>query len=774
MKDDKKRESKKDKLRESALEYHRAAPAGKLGIHATKPMANQHDLALAYSPGVAFACEEIAASPDEAAFLTSRGNLVAVVTNGTAILGLGALGPLAAKPVMEGKAVLFKKFSGIDVFDIEIDERDPDKLVEIIASLEPTFGGINLEDIKAPECFYIEKKLKERLKIPVFHDDQHGTAIIVGAAVINGLKIVGKDIAKVRLAASGAGAAAIACLDLLVGLGMDRKNIFITDSKGVVWQGRDENMDLSKARYAQDTSARKLDDIMDGVDIFLGLSGPGVLSQDMVKKMADKPIILALANPDPEILPEDALAVRPDAIMATGRSDYPNQVNNVLCFPYIFRGALDVGATTINDEMKIACVQAIADLATVEPSDIVAKAYGGSNLRFGPEYLIPKPFDPRLIVRIAPAVAKAAMDSGVATRKIADMKVYRQKLLQFIFQTGTLMNPVFDQAKQDPKRVVYAEGEERNVLQAVQQVVDEGIARPILIGRPNVIEKRIAELGLRLKAEQDFEVVSPLYDKRFNQYWKHYHELMGRKGVSPAEAKTTLRTKNTVIAAIMVMRNEADAMLCGSEGSYISHLRYIREIIGLADDVSSLATVTAVVLPSGLFFLGDTHVTINPNAKQIVEKALLAAKTVQRFGIKPRIALLSHSNFGSRNNKSSRKMRIAAQMLRELDQNLVVEGEMHADAAMSEEIRNLIYPGSKLKGKANVLIMPNIDAAHITYNLLNMVGGGVTVGPILVGTAKPAHILTTSTTVRGIINMTALSVVEAQEMVKQDGQMNLY
>lgn len=774
MTDDKKRESKKDKLRERALEYHRAAPCGKLGIHATKPMANQHDLALAYSPGVAFACEEIARSADEAAYLTSRGNLVAVVTNGTAILGLGALGPLAAKPVMEGKAVLFKKFSGIDVFDIEIDERDPDKLVEIIASLEPTFGGINLEDIKAPECFYIEQKLKERLNIPVFHDDQHGTAIIVGAAVLNGLRIVGKDIAKVRLAASGAGAAAIACLDLLVGLGMDQKNIFISDSKGVVWKGRDENMDPSKARYAQETKARKLDDIMDGVDIFLGLSGPGVLSQDMVKKMAEQPIILALANPDPEILPEDALAVRPDAIMATGRSDYPNQVNNVLCFPYIFRGALDVGATTINDEMKIACVQAIADLATVEPSDIVAKAYGGSNLRFGPEYLIPKPFDPRLIVRIAPAVAKAAMDSGVATRKIGDMKAYRQKLLQFIFQTGTLMNPVFDQAKQDPKRVVYAEGEERNVLQAVQQVVDEGIARPILIGRPNVIEKRIAELGLRLKAEQDFEVVSPLYDKRFNQYWKHYHELMGRKGVSPAEAKTTLRTKNTVIAAIMVMRNEADALLCGSEGSYISHLRYIREIIGLANDVSSLATVTAVVLPSGLFFLGDTHVTINPTAKQIVEKAVLAAKTVQRFGIKPRIALLSHSNFGSRNNKSSRKMRIAAQMLRELDQNLVVEGEMHADAAMSEEIRNLIYPGSKLKGKANVLIMPNIDAAHITYNLLNMVGGGVTVGPILVGTAKPAHILTTSTTVRGIINMTALSVVEAQEMAKQDGQMNLY
>ncbi|MGK0297658.1 MAG: malate dehydrogenase (oxaloacetate-decarboxylating)(NADP+) [Gammaproteobacteria bacterium] len=760
-------EEKKEKLRESALEYHRSYPPGKLAIQATKPLANQHDLALAYTPGVAIACEEIEKSPEQAAFMTSRANLVAVITNGTAVLGLGAIGPLAAKPVMEGKAVLFKKFSGIDVFDIEIDERDPDKLVEIIASLEPTFGGINLEDIKAPECFMVEQKLKERLKIPVFHDDQHGTAIIVGAAVINGLRIVNKDIGKVKLAGSGAGAAAIACLDLLVGLGMKRENIFISDSRGIIWEGRDENMDPSKARYAQKTDARVLDDVMEGADIFLGLSGPGVVNKEMVRKMAKQPIILALSNPDPEILPEDALEVRPDAIMATGRSDYPNQVNNVLCFPYIFRGALDVGATTINDEMKIACVHAIADLATVEPSDIVAKAYGGSNLKFGPDYLIPKPFDPRLIVRIAPAVAKAAMESGVATREIPDLKVYRQKLLQFIFQTGTLMNPVFDQAKHDPKKVVYAEGEHRNVLQAVQQVVDEGIAIPILIGRPNIITKRIKELGLRIQEGKDFEIVSPLYDKRFNLYWKMYHELMGRNGVSPAEAKTIVRTKNTVIAALMLKRNEVDAMLCGAEGRFINHLRYIREIIDMQKGVSSLATVIAVVLPSGLFFLCDTHVTPNPTVDEIVANTLLAAKTVQEFGIKPRIALLSHSSFGSRNNRAARKMRQATQILRDMDTNLVVEGEMHADAALSDEIRNSAFPNSRLKGKANLFIMPNIDAAHITYNLLKMVGGGVTVGPILVGNTRPAHILTSSVTVRGIINMTALAVVEAQDQIDQ-------
>jgi malate dehydrogenase (oxaloacetate-decarboxylating)(NADP+) len=759
--------SKKDKLRESALEYHRSHPPGKLAIAATKPLTNQHDLSLAYSPGVASACEEIVRDPEQAAYMTSRANLVAVVTNGTAVLGLGPIGPLASKPVMEGKAVLFKKFSGIDVFDIEIDERDPDKLVDIIASLEPTFGGINLEDIKAPECFLVEKKLKERLNIPVFHDDQHGTAIIVGAAVINGLRIVKKDIDKVKLAGSGAGASAIACLELLVHLGMKRENIFISDSKGVIYEGRDENMVPSKARFAQKTDARVLDDVMEGADIFLGLSGPGTVTKAMVSKMANDPIILALANPDPEILPEDVLEVRPDAIMATGRSDYPNQVNNVLCFPYIFRGALDVGATTINDEMKIACVQAIADLATVEPSDVVAKAYGGSNLQFGRDYLIPKPFDPRLIVKIAPAVAKAAMESGVATRSIPDLKAYRQKLLQFIFQTGTLMNPVFDQAKRDPKKIVYAEGEERNVLQAVQQVVDEGIAIPVLIGRPNIITKRINELGLRIREGKDFEIVSPHYDKRFNQYWKMYHELMGRNGVSPAEAKTIVRTKNTVIAALMLKRNEVDGMLCGAEGRFINHLRYVREIIDMQVGVLSLATVIAVVLPSGLFFLCDTHVTPNPTVDEIVKNTLLAAKTVQQFGIKPRIALLSHSSFGSRNNRAARKMRKATQILRDMDTNLVVEGEMHADAAISDEIRNSAFPNSRLKGKANLFIMPNIDAAHITYNLLKMVGGGVTVGPILVGNTRPAHILTSSVTVRGIINMTALAVVEAQDHLDQ-------
>jgi malate dehydrogenase (oxaloacetate-decarboxylating)(NADP+) len=759
--------SKKDKLRESALEYHRSHPPGKLAIAATKPLTNQHDLSLAYSPGVASACEEIVRDPEQAAYMTSRANLVAVVTNGTAVLGLGPIGPLASKPVMEGKAVLFKKFSGIDVFDIEIDERDPDKLVDIIASLEPTFGGINLEDIKAPECFLVEKKLKERLNIPVFHDDQHGTAIIVGAAVINGLRIVKKDIDKVKLAGSGAGASAIACLELLVHLGMKRENIFISDSKGVIYEGRDENMVPSKARFAQKTDARVLDDVMEGADIFLGLSGPGTVTKAMVSKMANDPIILALANPDPEILPEDVLEVRPDAIMATGRSDYPNQVNNVLCFPYIFRGALDVGATTINDEMKIACVQAIADLATVEPSDVVAKAYGGSNLQFGRDYLIPKPFDPRLIVKIAPAVAKAAMESGVATRSIPDLKAYRQKLLQFIFQTGTLMNPVFDQAKRDPKKIVYAEGEERNVLQAVQQVVDEGIAIPVLIGRPNIITKRINELGLRIREGKDFEIVSPHYDKRFNQYWKMYHELMGRNGVSPAEAKTIVRTKNTVIAALMLKRNEVDGMLCGAEGRFINHLRYVREIIDMQVGVLSLATVIAVVLPSGLFFLCDTHVTPNPTVDEIVKNTLLAAKTVQQFGIKPRIALLSHSSFGSRNNRAARKMRKATQILRDMDTNLVVEGEMHADAAISDEIRNSAFPNSRLKGKANLFIMPNIDAAHITYNLLKMVGGGVTVGPILVGNTRPAHILTSSVTVRGIINMTALAVVEAQNHLDQ-------
>ena len=771
----KKNNNQKENLRERALEYHRNYPPGKIGIHATKPLANQHDLSLAYSPGVAAACEAIVESPNQAPLLTSRGNLVAVITNGTAVLGLGPIGPLAAKPVMEGKAVLFKKFSGIDVFDIEIDEKDPDKLVDIIASLESTFGGINLEDIKAPECFQVERKLKERLKIPIFHDDQHGTAIIVGAAVLNGLKIVNKDIKQVKLVASGAGAAAIACLDLLVSLGMLKKNITIFDSRGIVFEGRDSPMDPSKKRYAQKkSSARKLAEVIKGADIFLGLSGPGVLTQGMIKKMGKEPLILALANPIPEILPELAKKARPDVIIATGRSDYPNQVNNVLCFPYIFRGALDVGATAINEEMKIACVNAIAELATIEPSDIVAKAYGGSSLKFGPDYLIPKPFDPRLIVRIAPAVAKAAMESGVATRRIDDLKVYRQKLLQFVFQTGTLMNPVFDQAKKDPKRVVYAEGEDRKTLQAVQQIVDEGIAIPILVGRPEVIVNRINELALRIKPGQDFKVVNPLHDERYREYWLRYHELMGRKGVSPGQAKYIVRTQNTVIAALLLKCGEADAMLCGTEGPFNGHLQHIQEIIDRDEGVSALSAVTVIVLPGGMFFLSDTHVSIDPTAEEIVEKTLLAAKIVRQFGIKPRIALLSHSNFGTRHNESSRKMRRAAQLLKALDQNLVVEGEMRADAALSEELRNFIFPDSQLKGRANLLMMPNIDAANISYNMLKMLRDSVTIGPIIVGTSKPAHVLTSSVAVRGIINMTALSVVEAQELHRDPKQIDMY
>ena len=763
----------KDELRESALEYHRSDPPGKLAVQATKPLANQHDLALAYSPGVAIACEEIAAEPGQASRLTTRGNLVAVVTNGTAVLGLGAIGPLAAKPVMEGKAVLFKKFSGIDVFDLEIDESDPQRLVDIIASLEPTFGGINLEDIKAPECFIVEKKLRERLNIPVFHDDQHGTAIIVGAAIKNGLRLVDKNIEDVKLVASGAGAAALACLNLLCSMGLRKENITVTDIAGVVYKGRKEEMDIYKAEYEQHTDARALADVIAGADIFLGLSAPGVLKTEMVELMADKPLILALANPTPEILPEEVKAVRPDAIMATGRSDYPNQVNNVLCFPYIFRGALDVGATTINEEMKLACVQAIADLAMAETSEIVARAYGGGDLKFGPEYLIPKPFDPRLIVRVAPAVAKAAMESGVATRPIEDFKVYRQKLIHFVFQTGFLMKPIFEQAKQQLKRIVYAEGEEQRVLQAMQQVVEEGLAYPVLIGRPEVIESRLEDLGIRLKAGQDFEIVNPLYDKRYYEYWNHYHELMGRKGVSQAEAKTVVRTQSTVIAALMLNRGEVDAMLCGTVGPFKGHLQYVEDIIGRVDSVRDFSTIIALVLASGTFFVCDTHVSSNPTAEEVAEMTLLASETVRHFGIKPRIALLSHSNFGSRDTDSSKKMREALKLLQQQDSQLVVEGEMHADAALSEEIRNLAFANSRLKGKANMLVMPNLDAANISYNLLRMLGGGVSIGPMLIGAAKPVHILTTAATVRGLVNMTALAVVEAQQRSETNKQIEL-
>jgi len=763
----------KEKLRDAALEYHRNPPPGKLAIRPTKPLANQYDLALAYSPGVAAACEEIVRDPLQAPQLTSRGNLVAVVTNGSAVLGLGPIGPLAAKPVMEGKAVLFRKFAGIDVFDLEINESDPDRLVDIIASLESGFGGINLEDIKAPECFIVERKLRERLSIPVFHDDQHGTAIIVGAAMLNALRVVEKDIAEVRMVVSGAGAAALSCLGLLTRMGMPLEHIIVTDKFGVVYKGREQEMDPFKAVYATETKLRRLDQVIEGADVFLGLSAPNVLDRGMVAKMADRPVVFALANPEPEILPDEVKAVRPDAVIATGRSDYPNQVNNVLCFPYIFRGALDAGATAINEEMELAAVHAIADLAMAEPSDIVARAYGGSDLKFGPEYLIPKPFDPRLIVRVAPAVARAAMDSGVAVRPIEDFKAYRQKLMQFIFQTGTLMHPVFEQAKQAPKRIVYAEGEERNILSAVQQVVDEGMARPVLIGRPRVIEKRIAELNLRLQPGRDFDAVDIHHDERFYDYWNHYHDLLGRRGISPSEAKHIIRTEPTAIAALMVRRGEADGLLCGSVGPFVNHLRHLDQIIDRQEGISDIATVSALVLPSGTFFLCDTHVTPDPSAEKIVEMTILAAQTVQRFGIKPRIALLSHSNFGTRHNPSAAKMRQAVRMLHEHAPNLSLDGEMHADSALSEEIRSRALINSRLRGMANLWILPNLDAANIAYNLLKMLGGGVSIGPLLVGTSKPVHIITSAATVRGIVNMTALTVVEAQDRAAQPDQIEL-
>ncbi|MCP1673326.1 malate dehydrogenase (oxaloacetate-decarboxylating)(NADP+) [Natronocella acetinitrilica] len=749
-----------EELRESALEYHRLPTPGKLTITPTKPLATQRDLALAYSPGVAYACEAIAADPAEAANLTTRGNLVAVITNGTAVLGLGAIGPLAAKPVMEGKGVLFKKFSGIDVFDIEIDERDPDKLVEIIASLEPTFGGVNLEDIKAPECFIVEEKLRERMNIPVFHDDQHGTAITTAAAIRNGLRVVGKDIGDVTLVCSGAGAAAIACLDLLVGLGMKREHIMVLDSKGVIHTGRDK-LDHRKAGYARDTEARSLDDAMEDADIFLGLSGPGILKPAMVKKMAARPLILALANPNPEILPEDAQAVRPDAVIATGRSDYPNQVNNVLCFPFIFRGALDVGATTINDEMKLACVEAIAGLAMQESSDVVVAAYGGKPLQFGPDYLIPKPFDPRLISRIAPAVAKAAMDSGVATRPIEDFNAYRLRLNQFVFQSGLVMKPIFEQARSNPKRVVYAEGEQERVLRAVQAIVDDGLAKPVLIGRRKVLEMRVERLGLRLRPDEDFEICDPEDDPRYREYWTLYHSLMERRGITPDQARNIVRTRNTVIAALMVYRGEADAMLCGIDGRYTRQLAHIESVLGKRPGVRNLAAMSALIVPKGTFFLCDTYVNQSPTAQQIAEMTILAADEVRRFGLTPRVALLSHSSFGSSDSESATKMREALKLIEARDPSLEVEGEMHGDAALSEEIRNRIFPNARFKGRANLLILPTLDASNIAFNLLKVMNEGVSVGPILLGTNKPAHILTPSVTTRGLINMTALSAVEA-------------
>ncbi|MFC7331533.1 NADP-dependent malic enzyme [Rhodocista pekingensis] len=758
-----------DTFRDAALDYHRLPTPGKISVTATKPLATQRDLALAYSPGVAAACEAIVADPAEASRVTARGNLVAVITNGTAVLGLGPIGPLAAKPVMEGKGVLFKKFAGIDVFDIEINETDPDRLVDIIAALEPTFGGINLEDIKAPECFLVERRLRERLKIPVFHDDQHGTAIIVAAAILNALDLTGRDIRTVKLVASGAGAAALACLDLLVDLGMPVENIWVSDIAGVVYEGRRELMDERKARYAKRTEARRLGEIIDGADIFLGLSAPRVLAAEMVARMADRPIVLALANPTPEIMPEEVRAVRPDAIIATGRSDYANQVNNVLCFPFIFRGALDVGATVINEAMKIAAVHAIARLAKAEAHDVVAMAYGEQPPAFGPDYLIPRPFDPRLIIEIAPAVAKAAMDSGVATRPVEDFAAYREQLGQFVFRSGLLMKPVFARAKADPRRIVYAEGEEERVLRAAQQLVDEGLARPILIGRRDVVARRLERLGLRIRVDQDVDLVDPTSDPAFTDYWQTYHALMERRGVSPDRARQVLRTNTTVIGSLMVRKGDADALICGTFGLYDWHLKHVLDVIGLKPGVRVPAALSVLILTRGTFFLADTYITPDPDPDEIAEMTALAAEEVRRFGLAPKVALLSHSNFGSHNDDSAVKMREA---LREIEQRcpgLEVEGEMHADAALSEEIRLRIFPNSRLKGQANLLIMPSRDAANIAFNLVKVLGEGLAVGPVLLGASRPVHILTPSVTVRGIVNMSALAVVDAQMHAAGEG-----
>jgi malate dehydrogenase (oxaloacetate-decarboxylating)(NADP+) len=760
-----KKEELRQQLRAAALEYHQIPRPGKISVTPTKGLLNQRDLALAYSPGVAAPCEEIVKDPANSYKYTARGNLVAVISNGTAVLGLGNIGPLASKPVMEGKGVLFKKFAGIDVFDIEIAENDPDKLVDIIASLEPTFGGVNLEDIKAPECFYIERKLRERMKIPVFHDDQHGTAIIVGAAILNGLKVVGKNIKECKLVVSGAGAAALACLDLIVDLGFPIENIFVTDLAGVVYKGRTELMDPDKERFAQDTPLRSLAEAIPGADIFLGLSAGGVLKQDMVASMAPSPLILALANPSPEILPEDVKAVRSDAIIATGRSDYPNQVNNVLCFPYIFRGALDCGATTITREMEIAVVHAIADLALAEQSDVVATTYGISNLSFGPEYLIPMPFDPRLLTHIAPAVAKAAQDSGVASRPIEDLAAYALSLQQFVYRSGTFMKPLFQTAKNTPpelKRIVYAEGEEERVLRAVQVVVDENLARPILVGRPAVLEKRIEKFGLRLRMGEHFDIINPDFDERYRDYWQAYYQIVMRKGVNQDMAKLEMRRRHSLIGAMMIHKGDADGMICGTYGSTPLHLQYIDQVLGKRAGSKVYAAMNFIITQDRQLAMVDTHVNENPTAEELAEITVMAAEEMERFGICPRAALLSHSNFGTADTESAQKMRAALALVQKMKPDLEIDGEMHGDIALDSKARARIMPHSTLKGDANLLVLPNIDAANISYNLLKTAAGnGIAVGPVLLGCARPVHILTPSATVRRIVNMTALCVVDA-------------
>ena len=756
-------EEQRNELRRAALEYHEFPTPGKVAIAATKQMVNQRDLALAYSPGVAAACEEIVADPANAWRYTSRGNLVAVITNGTAVLGLGDIGPLASKPVMEGKGVLFKKFAGIDVFDLEINEKDPAKLVEIIAALEPTFGGVNLEDIKAPDCFYVERKLRERMKIPVFHDDQHGTAIVVGAALLNGLKITGKKIDEIRLVTSGAGAAALACLNLMLKLGLPRQNIFVTDLAGVVYTGRTELMDPDKAEFAQPTAARSLAEAIVGADVFLGLSAGGVLKPAMVATMAKQPLIFALANPTPEIMPDEVAAVRSDAIMATGRTDFPNQVNNVLCFPYIFRGALDSGATTITDEMEIAAVRAIAELAQVEQSDVVANAYAGASLSFGPDYLIPKPFDPRLMMKIAPAVARAAQDSGVAARPVTDYTAYEEKLQSFVYASGTTMKPIFAEAKRaQRKNVAFAEGEDRRVLRAVQVIVDEGLARPWLVGRAAIIRRRIEKYGLRLQQGRDYEVVNIDDDPRYRDYWQTYHRLTERKGVTEQFAKIEMRRRLTLIAGMLLHKGEVDGMICGTWGSTQQHLNHIDQIIGRREGVNTYACMNALILPGRQLFLVDTHVNYDPDAEQLAEITVLAAEEMLRFGVQPKAALLSHSNFGSSNQPSALKMREALRLVQQRAPWLEIDGEMHGDAALDAAYRAELMPRSTLTGEANLLVLPNIDAANIAYNLLKTAaGGGIAVGPVLLGAARPAHILTPSATVRRIVNMTALTVADA-------------